>query len=184
MLDSDLAELYQVLTKNLNLAVRRNRNRFPEDFMFQLTRQEYESLRLQIGTSNEGRGGWRLPALCLHRAECGHARLGAQHRSRRADEHPHHARFRQAARGVGGRTLFLVGLSFAAMAGYLDEPAFPRKPAPPAPKWKPASPSTPWWPVIPRFTIRPSPKAATLPDPESGLIVTAAGSRVRQDCAH
>src|ERR1039458_9337677 len=59
MLDSDLAELYQVLTKNLNLAVRRNAKRFPPDFMFQLTREEAESLRLQIATSNEGRGGRR-----------------------------------------------------------------------------------------------------------------------------
>jgi phage regulator Rha-like protein len=59
MLDADLAELYQVLTKNLNLAVRRNQNRFPEDFMFQLTTDETESLRLQIATSNKGRGGRR-----------------------------------------------------------------------------------------------------------------------------
>ena len=48
-----------MLTKNLNLAVRRNRDRFPEDFMFQLTKEEAESLRLQIATSNEGRGGRR-----------------------------------------------------------------------------------------------------------------------------
>jgi len=59
MLDSHLAELYQVLTKNLNKAVARNRNRFPEDFMFQLTKQETESLRFQFGTSKEGRGGSR-----------------------------------------------------------------------------------------------------------------------------
>src|SRR5260370_28001097 len=59
MLDSDLAELYQVLTKNLNLAVRRNQHRFPEDFMFQLTKEETESLRLQFATPNEGRGGRR-----------------------------------------------------------------------------------------------------------------------------
>ena len=59
MIDSDLADLYQVLTKNLNLAVRRNLDRFPEDFMFQLTAEEAESLRLQIATSNEGRGGRR-----------------------------------------------------------------------------------------------------------------------------
>lgn len=56
MLDSDLAELYQVLTKNLNLAVRRNSERFPADFMFQLGREEVESLRLQFVTSNVGRG--------------------------------------------------------------------------------------------------------------------------------
>jgi hypothetical protein len=48
MLDSDLAELYQVLTKNLNLAVRRNATRFPQDFMFQLTTEEAESLRPQM----------------------------------------------------------------------------------------------------------------------------------------
>jgi phage regulator Rha-like protein len=59
MLDSDLAELYQVLTKNLNKAVARNPERFPGDFMFQLTAEEAESLRFQIGTSNEGRGGRR-----------------------------------------------------------------------------------------------------------------------------
>src|SRR5467141_1520665 len=59
MLDADLADLYQVLTKNLNKAVARNRDRFPEDFMFQLTAEEAESLRFQFGTSHEGRGGRR-----------------------------------------------------------------------------------------------------------------------------
>lgn len=59
MLDSDPAELYQVLTKNLNKAVKRNLDRFPGDFMFQLTEEEDRSLRFQIGTSNEGRGGRR-----------------------------------------------------------------------------------------------------------------------------
>src|SRR6266446_7391098 len=47
MLDSDLAELYRVTTGNLNLAVRRNPKRFPEDFMFQLSREETQSLLLQ-----------------------------------------------------------------------------------------------------------------------------------------
>ncbi len=60
MLDSDLAKLYQVLTKNLNKAVKRNIHRFPSDFMFQLTNEEYESLRFQIGTSNIKRGGRRF----------------------------------------------------------------------------------------------------------------------------
>jgi phage regulator Rha-like protein len=59
MLDADLAEIYQVLTKNLNLAVRRNANRFPPDFMFRLTEEEVGSLRLQIATSKTGRGGRR-----------------------------------------------------------------------------------------------------------------------------
>ena len=59
MMDSDLADLYQVETKALNRAVRRNPERFPEDFMFQLTSEEADSLRYQFGTSNEGRGGRR-----------------------------------------------------------------------------------------------------------------------------
>ena len=59
MLDSHLAELYQVATGNLNLAVRRNSERFPEDFMFQLTKEETDSLLLQFAISNEGRGGRR-----------------------------------------------------------------------------------------------------------------------------
>ena len=52
MLDRDLAELYGVTTGNLNLAVRRNIDRFPEDFMFQLTKKELHNWRLQIATSN------------------------------------------------------------------------------------------------------------------------------------
>ncbi len=59
MLDSELAELYQVPTKVFNQAVRRNRTRFPKDFMFQLSRDEDESLRSQIVTSKVGRGGRR-----------------------------------------------------------------------------------------------------------------------------
>ena len=59
LLDSDLAELYGVLTKNLNKAVQRNLERFPQEFMFQLTTEEVESLRFQIGTSKKGRGGRR-----------------------------------------------------------------------------------------------------------------------------
>lgn len=54
MLDFDLAEMYQVETKNLNLSVKRNIKRFPEDFMFQLTKEEWNSLRLQIETSKRG----------------------------------------------------------------------------------------------------------------------------------
>jgi hypothetical protein len=58
LLDADLAHLYQVTTGNLNKAVQRNRDRFPEDFMFQLTDQEADSLRFQFGIS-KGRGGRR-----------------------------------------------------------------------------------------------------------------------------
>lgn len=62
MLDSDLAMLYQVETKNLNKAASRNADRFPEDFRFKLTKEEYDDLRFHFGTSNEeksGRGGRR-----------------------------------------------------------------------------------------------------------------------------
>jgi phage regulator Rha-like protein len=59
MLDATLAELYEVTTKNLNKAVQRNIERFPGDFMFQLTNQEVTALRFQFGTSNTGRGGRR-----------------------------------------------------------------------------------------------------------------------------
>jgi len=51
MLDRDLAELYGVETKALNLAVKRNRDRFPADFMFQLSKKEFEILRFQFETS-------------------------------------------------------------------------------------------------------------------------------------
>lgn len=59
MMDHDLASLYDVETKSLNRAVKRNRDRFPEDFMFQLTKKEHDFLRCQFGTSNKGRGGQR-----------------------------------------------------------------------------------------------------------------------------
>ena len=56
MLDRDLAELYGVTTGNLNKAVKRNIRRFPPDFMFQLTKEEWDSLRFQIGILEVGRG--------------------------------------------------------------------------------------------------------------------------------
>ncbi|MBC6108807.1 ORF6N domain-containing protein [Pedobacter sp. CCM 8938] len=59
MLDSDLAELYGVETRILNQAIKRNIERFPEDFMFQLSKEEWNSLISQIVTSKKGRGGIR-----------------------------------------------------------------------------------------------------------------------------
>jgi hypothetical protein len=59
MLDSHLAELYQVPTFRLNEAVKRNHRRFPDDFMFRLTKEEAESLTSQTAMSNPGRGGRR-----------------------------------------------------------------------------------------------------------------------------
>lgn len=61
MLDSDLAELYRVETKNLKRAVRSNMERFPSDFMFELTKEEYDALRCKNFTSNKRGGNRYLP---------------------------------------------------------------------------------------------------------------------------
>jgi len=61
MLDRDLAALYGVETKNLNKAVKRNLDRFPADFMFQLTAEEAEALRFQFGTLKRGQHFKYLP---------------------------------------------------------------------------------------------------------------------------
>jgi len=63
MLDSDLAELYRVESRVLNQQVKRNQERFPEDFMFQLTEDEWENLKSQNATSSWG--GRRTFLLCL-----------------------------------------------------------------------------------------------------------------------
>ena len=81
MLDQDLAELYGVTTGNLNLAVRRNKVRFPEDFMFQLNAQEMESLLLQSAGAKE-RGGRRTPPYAF--TEQGVAMLSSVLRAQRA----------------------------------------------------------------------------------------------------
>jgi hypothetical protein len=59
MLDSDLAALYGVTAKRLNEQVRRNLKRFPGDFMYQISREEFESLRSHFATLNKGRGKHR-----------------------------------------------------------------------------------------------------------------------------
>jgi hypothetical protein len=90
MLDSDLAALYVVETKALNRAVRRNPDRFPEDFMFQLTAEEFQILRSQTGTStlryqfgtSNGRGGRRYRPYAF--TEQGVAMLSSVLNSRRA----------------------------------------------------------------------------------------------------
>jgi phage regulator Rha-like protein len=61
ILDSDLAELYGVTVKQLNQQIKRNRERFPTDFMFQLTAKENQILRSQIVTSSKKHGGRRYP---------------------------------------------------------------------------------------------------------------------------
>lgn len=61
MLDSDLARLYNIMTGNLNKAVKRNIERFPDDFMFQLTKEEYDTLIFQIGISKSRGGNRKMP---------------------------------------------------------------------------------------------------------------------------
>ncbi len=81
MFDRDLAELYDVMTKNLNKAVQRNIERFPDDFMFQLTKQEAESSRFQIGTLKQGQNIKYLPYVFT---EQGVAMLSSVLKSKRA----------------------------------------------------------------------------------------------------
>ena len=83
MLDADLAVLYQVDVRALNQAVKRNRERFPSDFMFQLNAQEAESLRSQSVTLNTGRGQHRKYRPYAF-TEQGVAMLSSVLRSRRA----------------------------------------------------------------------------------------------------
>jgi hypothetical protein len=59
ILDSDIAFLYGVTTRRLNEQVKRNRGRFPDDFMFQLTKEEFDNLKSQFATSSSGWGGRR-----------------------------------------------------------------------------------------------------------------------------
>ena len=83
MLDADLAKLYGVATFNLNKAVKRNADRFPEDFMFRLSTQEAAALTFQIGISKpRGRGGRRYAPYVF--TEQGVAMLSSVLRSKRA----------------------------------------------------------------------------------------------------
>src|SRR5271168_2759980 len=82
MLDTDLARLYGVETKNLNKAVKRNASRFPGDFMFQLSTRESQFLRFQIGTSKSVQGGRRYAPYAF--TEQGIAMLSSVLRSARA----------------------------------------------------------------------------------------------------
>ncbi len=91
MLDADLAELYEVETKELNRAMKRNTERFPDDFMFQLSAEEFDNLRFQFGTSSlksqigtSRWGGRRYPPYAF--TEQGVSMLSSVLRSRRAIE--------------------------------------------------------------------------------------------------
>ena len=66
MLDRDLAELYGVETKRLKEQVRRNIERFPNDFMFELTKEELRNWRSQFATSNQDIMGLRYSSICIY----------------------------------------------------------------------------------------------------------------------
>ena len=87
MLDADLAELYSVPTYRLDEAVKRNSTRFPEDFMFRLTAEEYISLISQIARSKPGRGGRRKLPYAF--TEQGVAMLSSDCRMQPTDCIPH-----------------------------------------------------------------------------------------------
>lgn len=82
MLDRDLAELYQVETKRLKESVRRNIDRFPADFMFELTKDEFENWRTHFATSNSDKMGLRYAPMVF--TEQGVAMLSSVLRSDRA----------------------------------------------------------------------------------------------------
>jgi len=84
MLDSDLAQLYGVTVGRLNEAVKRNEDRFPSDFTFQLTKPEFEHLKSQIAISSSKWGGRRHPPYAF--TEQGVAMLSSVLRSKRAIE--------------------------------------------------------------------------------------------------
>ncbi len=87
MLDRDLASLYEVETGALNRAVKRNLQRFPPDFMFQLTTEESDLLRCQIGISKKGRGGRRFLPYVFTEQRGGDALKRAKQRTCRISQH-------------------------------------------------------------------------------------------------
>ncbi len=78
MLDRDLAELYGIETKVLKAGMKRNIERFPKDFMFQLNTKEFKNLRSQIVTSNSEEMGIRYMPFCFYRTRCCNAQRSYQ----------------------------------------------------------------------------------------------------------
>ena len=136
MLDADLAELYQVETGALVRAVKRNRDRFPEDFAFQLSKEEFDDLRSQIGISSWG--GRRYPPYAF--TEQGVAMLSGVLRSKRAVQvnvaimrtfvrmRRMLATNQELARKVAQHDEE-IGILFEHIQGLLEPPDPPKKPA-------------------------------------------------------
>ena len=90
LLDSDLAALYKVDTKVFNQAVKRNIERFPAEFRFQLTQEEYDSLKSQIVTSKKGVRRKAIYAICLYGAGSSYAICGSKERYRHSGQYSDH----------------------------------------------------------------------------------------------
>jgi len=110
LLDADLAMLYGVTTKALNQAVKRNSQRFPSDFMFQLTKAEHDNMRSRIVTISQRKSlsrsqnvtlkrgqNVKIPSLRFHRAGCRDAFQRSAEFTRRAGKHRNHANIRPAS---------------------------------------------------------------------------------------
>lgn len=98
LLDTDLAGLYGVTTKVLAQAVKRNADRFPDDFMVQLDDEEWESLRSQFVISNAGRGGQRYALYPFTEQGRGHVDFGTGWHAGDRSQYRDHARLRAAPR--------------------------------------------------------------------------------------
>ena len=96
MLDSDLAELYEIDTKKFNQAMKRNLRRFPKDFMFQLNVEENEILKSQSTTGAKGRGGRRYLPYAFTEQGGSDALLNSKQRSRHRRQYFYHANFCKA----------------------------------------------------------------------------------------
>jgi len=91
MLDMDLAKLYEVETKALKQAVRRNISRFPEDFMFQLTKEEWIALRSQSVTLERGKGNHPKYTFRLHRTRSRDAQCNIEFSTSNSSKYSNHA---------------------------------------------------------------------------------------------
>lgn len=102
LLDVDLADLYGVETRTLVQAVKRNRSRFPSDFMFQLSKAELEDWRSQFVMSNPGaKMGLRRPPLCLHRTGRCHALQRVEKPTGSCREYRNYTRVCATSRTIG-----------------------------------------------------------------------------------
>jgi len=91
MLDRDLAQLYGVETKVFKQAVRRNIERFPEDFMFELSKSEFINWRSQFVTSSRDKMGLRYKPNGIYRTRCGHALRSLAQQNRYPCKYPNYA---------------------------------------------------------------------------------------------